>query len=75
MQDVLWCFSQVKGTIDTGVIESKFIFPFVAVTKKNLSHTSCLAGVQGGHLRAVGSCWYGAKLCSLVSALVVYLCI
>lgn len=57
MQDVLWCFSQVKGTIDTGVIEGKFIFPFVAVTKKNLSHTSCLAGVQGGYLRAVGSCW------------------
>uniref|UniRef100_A0A8C5NM85 Uncharacterized protein n=1 Tax=Junco hyemalis TaxID=40217 RepID=A0A8C5NM85_JUNHY len=33
MQDVLWCFSQVKGAIDDGVTECKFIFPFVAVTK------------------------------------------
>uniref|UniRef100_A0A8C8AAA5 Uncharacterized protein n=1 Tax=Otus sunia TaxID=257818 RepID=A0A8C8AAA5_9STRI len=23
MQDVLWCFSQVKGTIDVGVTEGK----------------------------------------------------
>uniref|UniRef100_A0A8D0FDD5 Uncharacterized protein n=1 Tax=Strix occidentalis caurina TaxID=311401 RepID=A0A8D0FDD5_STROC len=36
MQDVLWCFSQVKGTIDIGVTEGKFIFPFVAVIKNNL---------------------------------------
>lgn len=42
MQDVLWCFSQVKGAIDAGVTECKFIFPFVAVTKNNLSHRSCL---------------------------------
>uniref|UniRef100_A0A8C4W7K8 Uncharacterized protein n=1 Tax=Gopherus evgoodei TaxID=1825980 RepID=A0A8C4W7K8_9SAUR len=28
MQDVLWCFSQVKGTIDIGVTEGRFIFPF-----------------------------------------------
>lgn len=75
MQDVLWCFSQVKGTIDAGVAECKFIFPFVAVTKNNLSHTSCLAGVQGGLLRVVGSCWDRAKPCSSVSALAMYLCI
>lgn len=56
MQDVLWCFSQIKGAIDTGVTERKFIFPIVAVTKNNLSHTSCLAGVQAGNLCAVGSC-------------------
>lgn len=56
MQDVLWCFSQVKGTLDTGVTECKFVFPFVAVTKMNLSHTFCLAGVQAGNLCAVGSC-------------------
>uniref|UniRef100_A0A672UX83 Uncharacterized protein n=1 Tax=Strigops habroptila TaxID=2489341 RepID=A0A672UX83_STRHB len=33
MQDVLWCFSQVKGTIDIGVAEGKSIFPFVAAIK------------------------------------------
>lgn len=26
MQDVLWCFSQVKGTIDIGVTEGKLVF-------------------------------------------------
>lgn len=75
MQDVLWCFSQVKGAIDAGVTECKFIFPFVAATKNNLSDTSCLAGVQGGHLCAVGSCWDRAKPHSLVSALFMCLCI
>lgn len=73
MQDVLWCFSQVKGALDTGVTECKFIFPFVAVARNNWSHTS--AGVQGDHLCAVGSCWYRAELRSLVSALVVCSCI
>uniref|UniRef100_A0A8C3I1B7 Uncharacterized protein n=1 Tax=Chrysemys picta bellii TaxID=8478 RepID=A0A8C3I1B7_CHRPI len=34
--DVLWCFSQVKGTIDIGVTEGRFIFPFVALSKENL---------------------------------------
>uniref|UniRef100_A0A8C6N8J4 Uncharacterized protein n=1 Tax=Melopsittacus undulatus TaxID=13146 RepID=A0A8C6N8J4_MELUD len=28
MQDVLWCFSQVKGTIDIGVAEGNS-FPFL----------------------------------------------
>uniref|UniRef100_A0A674JRN3 Uncharacterized protein n=1 Tax=Terrapene triunguis TaxID=2587831 RepID=A0A674JRN3_9SAUR len=36
MQDVLWCFSQVKGTIDIGITEGRFIFPFVALSKENL---------------------------------------
>ena len=36
LQDVLWCFSQVKGTIDAGVTEGRFMFPFVLGMKENL---------------------------------------
>lgn len=42
MQDVLWCFSQVKGTVDIGVTEGKSIFPFVAAIENNLSVTYIL---------------------------------
>jgi len=48
MQDVLWCFSQVKGTIDIGVTEGKFIFPFVAVIRKNLFATYILPNQFAG---------------------------
>lgn len=36
MQDVLWCFSQVKGNIDIGVTEGGFTFAFAPVIKENL---------------------------------------
>lgn len=43
MQEILWCFSQVKGTIDTGVIEGKFIFSSVlGISKKVFSSANCL---------------------------------
>uniref|UniRef100_A0A8C9ENB8 Uncharacterized protein n=1 Tax=Pavo cristatus TaxID=9049 RepID=A0A8C9ENB8_PAVCR len=43
MQDVLWCFSQVKGTIDVGVTEGRFCFPFCWLWSQSthLSPTSC----------------------------------
>uniref|UniRef100_A0A8C6YXL5 Uncharacterized protein n=1 Tax=Nothoprocta perdicaria TaxID=30464 RepID=A0A8C6YXL5_NOTPE len=34
MQDVLWCFSQVKGTIDIGVTEGTFIFFFCCFNQR-----------------------------------------
>lgn len=55
MQDVLWCFSQVKGTIDIGVTEGKFIFPFVAVIRNNLFVMYILPNQRAGGLFAC--CW------------------
>lgn len=77
MQDVLWCFSQVKGTIDIGVTEGKFIFPFVAVIKKNLFvlyilPNQCAGGVVRMSLEAAGK---ELSYTPLVSAFIKYLCI
>uniref|UniRef100_A0A8C5UBX1 Uncharacterized protein n=1 Tax=Malurus cyaneus samueli TaxID=2593467 RepID=A0A8C5UBX1_9PASS len=30
MQDVLWCFSQVKGTVDIGVTEGKWVIRHIS---------------------------------------------
>lgn len=62
MQDVLWCFSQVKGTADTGVTEGKFVFPLVAVIKKKLFVVYVLPSqCAGACSRVVGNCWQSAK--------------
>uniref|UniRef100_A0A8C6XUP9 Uncharacterized protein n=1 Tax=Naja naja TaxID=35670 RepID=A0A8C6XUP9_NAJNA len=43
MQEILWCFSQVKGTIDPGVIEGGFMFSSVlGISKTVFSSANCL---------------------------------
>uniref|UniRef100_A0A8C2UFJ2 Uncharacterized protein n=1 Tax=Coturnix japonica TaxID=93934 RepID=A0A8C2UFJ2_COTJA len=53
-RDVLWCFSQVKGTIDVGVTEGRFHFPLCCLRSRSihLLPTSCTGlsacwGVEG----------------------------
>uniref|UniRef100_A0A8D2L5G1 Uncharacterized protein n=1 Tax=Varanus komodoensis TaxID=61221 RepID=A0A8D2L5G1_VARKO len=39
--DILWCFSQVKGTIDIGLTEGGFALPFVLGMKNLFPCTNC----------------------------------
>lgn len=58
MQDVLWCFSQVKGTTDIGVAEGKYIFPFVAAINRDSIVVYVLPSQCAGGCSHVGeNCW------------------
>lgn len=57
MQDVLWCFSQVKGTIDVGVTEGRFRFPFCWLQSQSthLSPPSCTGLSACGWVKREGA--------------------